>query len=118
LRIWFGQNDFEYIFLRLRDAKGGDYHILWIGQICIDQQSDIDRTLNVLEMGLIYQNSVFVILWLGQIDHETEEYLCKTVNSSEVTFSRGISSLVAWLERAQQGPAQRGGTHPEPSLEE
>jgi hypothetical protein len=37
---------------------------------------------------------------------------------SEVTSSQGISNLVAWLERVQQGPAQRRGTHLEPSLEE
>jgi hypothetical protein len=106
------------ILFRLRGVKEDSYHLLWIDQICIDQQSDIDRTLNVLQMGLIYQNALFVITWLGHIDHETEECLCNTVSSSDVISSVGFSSLMAWLERTQQGLVQRDRIHSEPSREE
>lgn len=43
---------------------------LWIDQICINQESELERSAQVSIMRLIYSNAAMVIAWLGQADTE------------------------------------------------
>ncbi|KAI0162326.1 heterokaryon incompatibility protein-domain-containing protein [Xylariaceae sp. FL1272] len=53
-------------FLRqLRSAFAGPNVYLWVDQICIDQKSSFDKSVNVREMGAIYQQATTVLVWTG-----------------------------------------------------
>ncbi|RBR09321.1 uncharacterized protein FIESC28_09929 [Fusarium coffeatum] len=43
---------------------------LWIDQICINQESNDERSAQVSIMRLIYSNAIMVTAWLGQADTE------------------------------------------------
>lgn len=47
--------------------------ILWIDAMCIDQADDSERGHQVVQMGQIYANVVFVRIWLGLATLGTEK---------------------------------------------
>ncbi|PMD22488.1 hypothetical protein NA56DRAFT_533517, partial [Hyaloscypha hepaticicola] len=47
----------------LRHSKKS--RVLWIDAICINQDDDVERSAEVLEMGSIYARAKQVIVWLG-----------------------------------------------------
>ena len=61
------------------------HRILWIDQICIDQDNIEERNAQVREMGRIYQQAETNLVWLGETNLQTEiafEALRRIVSSS------------------------------------
>ena len=58
--------------LRIRDRHAGER--IWIDAICIDQQSDEERTAQVRVMGQIFANARQVLVWLGEGGSESENW--------------------------------------------
>jgi hypothetical protein len=71
-------------YLRLSDEE----RILWIDQICIDQENPDERSHQVLQMSKIYKEATRNIAWLGEPDDDTAvafDLVKRLVNTS--TFS-------------------------------
>ncbi|KAI9163865.1 Heterokaryon incompatibility protein [Paramyrothecium foliicola] len=46
---------------------------LWIDAICINQSDDLEKTVQVNLMGMIYSRAVATFVWLGKEDRQTEQ---------------------------------------------
>lgn len=55
--------------LRLPDAE----RVLWIDQLCINQDDDAERAVQVPLMGQIYSNTCQCLIWLGEIRQGVSE---------------------------------------------
>jgi hypothetical protein len=64
------------------------YNSLWIDAICIDQGNNLERNLQVQQMGRIYSSASEVVAWLG--DDATLAVLMKSATPQSV-FSRNFS---------------------------
>jgi hypothetical protein len=53
---------------RLSDAEG-----VWIDQICIDQDSDEERTISMSAMDLVYRNARLIVVALDDIELDSHE---------------------------------------------
>ncbi|KAF2031476.1 heterokaryon incompatibility, partial [Setomelanomma holmii] len=47
--------------LRIQDI----WVCLWVDALCIDQQDDVEKSLQVQRMPIIYEATSFVVIWLG-----------------------------------------------------
>lgn len=56
-----------------REHKDLQMHYLWIDQLCIDQNSIVERNAQVAIMDLIYKNAYKTVIWLGAIELPTSE---------------------------------------------
>lgn len=54
-----------WLFLDMFRAEERNHILLWVDQICIDQQNDSERGHQVKLMGNIYSRAVRTIAWLG-----------------------------------------------------
>jgi hypothetical protein len=78
--------------LRLRHKQ----RILWVDALCINQSDDVERGVQVAQMGLIYRQASAVCVWLGpasSVARETIEFLedeltIKEVESGSIYYSR------------------------------
>lgn len=55
---------------QIRSSKAK--RVLWIDQICIDQNNDVEKTSQVNMMSTIYSQADCVLVWLGVDDDETD----------------------------------------------
>ena len=58
-------------FVQLRSEH--DEHVIWIDQLCINQDDPEERSREVAIMGQIYSQAKRVIVWLGSSDSETSK---------------------------------------------
>ena len=53
------------LFLFLRELRGRTCPLIWVDQICIDQNNDQEKSAHIARMGIIYHAAEFVYVWLG-----------------------------------------------------
>ena len=58
--------DFLEVF---RSRKGSDDTFLWIDQICINQQCDLEKSSQIAMMEHIYRGACETLVWLGPDPH-------------------------------------------------
>ena len=85
--------------LRLPDSD----RTLWIDFLCINQGSDLDRTVQVRRMDEIYASAVQVIVWLGLEEDDSEQGFLEV---SALTSDMHLSQLYA-LEQSQGNLIER-----------
>lgn len=49
--------------------------LLWVDAICIDQNSDIEKSVHVPKMSLIYHDADYVLVWLGLHAHGSQRIM-------------------------------------------
>jgi hypothetical protein len=54
---------------RLRDPS--EHKALWVDAICINQNDDAEKTVQMMKMNMIYQSAFCVCIWLGPDDQES-----------------------------------------------
>ena len=64
----------EAALVQLRDDAKET--VMWIDQICINQEDNDERNRQVSMMGRIYSMAERVIVWLGPSDHDTARLWC------------------------------------------
>lgn len=91
-------------YLRLSDKE----RILWIDQICIDQDNADERSHQVLQMSKIYKEATCNIAWLGESDEDTQiafDLVMRLVNNPASSVlkmqmtSRESQALIATFDR-------------------
>ena len=45
---------------------------IWADAICINQEDDAEKSLEVAQMGKVYENARRVLIWLGDTDEESD----------------------------------------------
>lgn len=91
--------------LRPTDSSGRRY--IWIDALCINQLDLTERSRQVRNMLIIYQNAVKVIAWLGQAHPNTTDVLNVLASSSQSwldepqDFMKGLEDLYSrsWFRR-------------------
>ena len=61
----------------------------WIDAICIDQDSNLEKTHQVAQMGKVYKNANRIIMWLG-IGYED----CELSIKSHCIFSKSLRHYI------------------------
>lgn len=69
-RLEIGQNLFDFLNTVPRRITGT---YLWVDQICINQESKVERSQQVGIMDQIYKSAEQVIIWLGPVSEHTED---------------------------------------------
>ncbi|EXJ70402.1 uncharacterized protein A1O5_06470 [Cladophialophora psammophila CBS 110553] len=62
LRYWVTESLLKFL-LRYRDSR--ESQLLWVDQICINQDDSVEKSLQLRLMGDIYRQAEQVIIWLG-----------------------------------------------------
>ncbi|KAK5741748.1 hypothetical protein LTR17_003739 [Elasticomyces elasticus] len=68
--IWIRDNLYSAL-LMLRDAR--NYVALWIDAICVDQEDNQEKSLQIAKMDSIYRHAERVVVWLGQADKASQQ---------------------------------------------
>jgi Heterokaryon incompatibility protein (HET) len=79
---WKRHSDREYV---LEEERGRASEYIWIDQICIDQNANVERNRQVHWMGQIYRRADYVIAWLGE-HPDAEAYLQSMTNKSSANM--------------------------------
>jgi Heterokaryon incompatibility protein (HET) len=58
---------------QLRNQQGGESRILWVDQLCIDQENKADKDKHLPLMKQIYSQAKQVIIWLGKGNQRSEK---------------------------------------------
>ncbi len=66
---------------------------LWIDQICINQEDDTEKGLQVAAMGRIYSQAERVLIWLGPGTPESDHFIDKMTRAGLLAKEVGLSSL-------------------------
>jgi len=83
----------------------GNHRKIWVDAVCINQQDDAERSVQVRQMKEIYERAKSVVIWLGQ-EFDDSGYAMKTMNSVDRR----------WATRTPQPPDRRD--IPAPAIDE
>lgn len=61
------------IFQAVWDERQSDTEGVWIDQICIDQESDVERTISMSAMDLVYRSARLIVVALDDIELNAQE---------------------------------------------
>ncbi|KAF7534009.1 hypothetical protein G7054_g6619 [Neopestalotiopsis clavispora] len=78
----------DLILRRLRPPFAYASVYIWIDQLCINQDSGLDKTINVSRMGAIYQQATTVLIWTGLYDKTVAEEI---VSATEIHGDLGTT---------------------------
>jgi hypothetical protein len=96
-------NAFATLFGALIALRGlSESRIVWIDQICINQNDIEERNHQVTKMRDVYQNAQRVVAWLGP--------LC---DGGELAIDAAHSFYEDWLSRVRRAPSELSSTHPQ-----
>jgi hypothetical protein len=59
----------QELLLRVRDDT--EYRVLWVDQICLNQQDLEEKAVQVKKMSEIYSAAINVLIWLGEANDDT-----------------------------------------------
>jgi hypothetical protein len=101
----------EEALRRLRDLKGELW--IWVDQICINQEDDIEKSGQVKLMKEIYSRAHLVVSWLGPEEEDTSwlftilENIGKASSDSDSFKSGDLNSFEDWDKEIEANLALR-----------
>lgn len=78
--------------IALRQLRSDGYTTLWIDALCINQEDQEEKNLQVLRMKTIYQRAEEVIIWLGRGDERSVRSMqfirdCGSISTVDISES-------------------------------
>jgi hypothetical protein len=77
-------------------------HSFWIDAICINQQDDVEKSVQIRRMSELYASARYVLAWLGPEGHDSETILGMVVGGAGET--RQSTTTVLRREVIEQAP--------------
>jgi len=106
------------VYLALRDLRYKEEdRVLWIDALCINQDDDVERGLQVQQMGSIYSMAERVLIWLGEscYDADCAMYYMEQLQKEGAQLSSGTRDILneEWVQLWKEviyslRPDQRG----------
>ena len=63
----------QEMFQAVWDERASDFEGLWVDQICIDQDSEVERTVSMSAMDMVYRSARLIVVCLDDIQFEVHE---------------------------------------------
>lgn len=93
------------LFAALRRLRSGQPRRLWIDAICINQNDDAEKTIQIAQMSHIFMDARRVVAWIGEDSPDREGKMsfdfCEWFCSPDVTAKREILNYDEHGERRQ-----------------